>query len=92
MKKQKDFQRFGDYIKEEPKLPKEGVALMEKSTSRSGCVIRASAMELAQAIAPDKGGMPGMFKGHGKADCQDSGVIKGGLASYDTPKKSGKEY
>lgn len=90
MKKQADFQRFGDYVKEEPKLKKEGVALMENYTGRSGCVIRNSPMELSQALAPDKGGMPGMFKGYGKADVQNSGVAKGGLASYATPKKARK--
>lgn len=61
---------------------------MAKSTSKSGCVIRGSAMELSQALAPDQGGMPGMFKGYDKADVQGSGVAKGGLASYATPKKA----
>jgi hypothetical protein len=80
--------RFGNYTKKEMPLKKEGVAKWEKSTSKSGCVIRESAMELSQALAPDRGGMPGMFKGHDKADIQESPV--GGLASYATPNKAKK--
>lgn len=59
-----------------------------RNTSKYGCVIRDSAMALSQALAPDQGGMPGMFQAYSKADVQDSGIKKGGLASYDTPERA----
>jgi len=45
----------------------------ERNTSRMGCVIRDSAEALSYCLNPDYGNnMPGVFKGHDKADKKES--------------------